>query len=138
MKFRTHTLAGIISAVAVCAAHAEIYKWVDKNGETVYSNTPPPGKQVDLVKPKFSKYISVPAAAKASPPAPATPPAPLTPEKQKELRTACAKTRALLAQIESTHRMRYVNDKKEDTYATPEEREARIKDANKKIKDYCK
>jgi len=36
---------------AVPAAPAQVYRWVDENGVTVYSTTPPPSGEVQRIKP---------------------------------------------------------------------------------------
>ena len=32
------------------SVHAKMYKWVDENGQTIYSESPPPGQQVETIK----------------------------------------------------------------------------------------
>ena len=46
---------------------ANVYKWVDKDGNTVYSSTPPPGEdaKAEVVKTPSSAHIDQEAAAKA-------------------------------------------------------------------------
>ena len=38
-------LSGLAALLASAAAHADIYRWTDKNGDVVYSNVPPPDEQ---------------------------------------------------------------------------------------------
>lgn len=53
-------------AIAIAApASAQLYKWVDKDGKTHYSDTPPPGQE--------SKSLSVGTGATTSAATPATP-----------------------------------------------------------------
>jgi hypothetical protein len=57
-------LAAGASALATAPAHAQTYRWVDKNGTVHYSDRPQPGaQQVDL--PKAQTYRSPPSASAA-------------------------------------------------------------------------
>jgi glutaredoxin len=42
-------------------AHAELYKWVDKDGKTIYSDTPPPSDIKDAKPKKFGDNVSGPS-----------------------------------------------------------------------------
>lgn len=139
------SVIGLLASLLIAMpAHAEIYKWVDKDGNTTYSTSPPPGQHADIVKPKVSRPAdTTPPTAKATDSKDQTPPkakdsAPPSPEKKKELRAACDKAHAVLTQLSASNRARFMNDKKEIVYATDAERLARMKEANQKIKDYCK
>jgi hypothetical protein len=64
-------ITGAILAFAAAAAaplHAQTYKWVDENGVTNYSNTPPPGNVATtrLVPARVSVVESDPALAEAA------------------------------------------------------------------------
>ncbi|MBI2801516.1 MAG: DUF4124 domain-containing protein [Gammaproteobacteria bacterium] len=138
-------VAGLLASLLIALpAHAEIYKWVDKDGNTTYSTSPPPGQHADIVKPKVSRPADATPRTPKATDGKKTPPKPkdsaplLTPEMQKELRAACDKAHTVLKQLSVSNRARYINDKKELVYATDAERQARIKEANQKIKDYCK
>ncbi|HEY4372941.1 MAG TPA: DUF4124 domain-containing protein [Burkholderiales bacterium] len=74
---------GVALALAGLAAHAEVYRWVDANGKTQFSDKPPPDqknvKQLDLknaaVSPAAKAAAEQRAAAdKARAQAPAAPP----------------------------------------------------------------
>jgi hypothetical protein len=39
------TLAPVLLCLAALAAHGQVYKWVDEQGRTHYSETPPPDKK---------------------------------------------------------------------------------------------
>ncbi len=45
-------LVGILAAFLVCTvpAHAEVYKWVDENGNVHFTDTPPPKQETEEVK----------------------------------------------------------------------------------------
>jgi hypothetical protein len=43
-------LALLLALMATATAQAEIYRWVDENGVTVYSEMPPPDGEADRVK----------------------------------------------------------------------------------------
>ena len=38
-------LSGLAALLAASVAHADIYRWTDRNGDVVYSNIPPPDEQ---------------------------------------------------------------------------------------------
>jgi hypothetical protein len=57
------TLAFVLLGLAVCAAHGQVYKWVDEQGRTHYSETPPPDK-----KGAAKKIDTGPSAAPAAVP----------------------------------------------------------------------
>lgn len=42
--------------------HAQIYKWVDANGKTQFSDNPPPGARSEIIKVKPSSGAAAPAA----------------------------------------------------------------------------
>lgn len=65
-------LAGGLALLGVTAdAAAEVYKWVDAEGRTHYSATPPPGTAAQPVE-----IRTAPPAPPSAPPAAGTPPAP--------------------------------------------------------------
>jgi hypothetical protein len=61
--FRILVLATLMAGVA----HAQMYKWVDENGRTQYTQTPPPpGKKAEVIQ----SQKKAPAAAETAPVAP--------------------------------------------------------------------
>lgn len=61
-------LLGALLVVAIPAADADTYRWIDKQGQVHYTDTPPPqGVPYDVIK--------APAHRAAPPPPPSTPPA---------------------------------------------------------------
>ena len=81
------SIVGLVLAVAMAAAGAQSYKWVDKDGKVRYSDIPPPGGvKFSAVKPPAS--TGTPAASPASDgakdAAKAAPKGPLTPVEQEQ------------------------------------------------------
>ena len=50
-------LALVIAIAAAAPASAEIYKWVDEDGNVQFSSTKPPGQAVDEVQVRYSKPV---------------------------------------------------------------------------------
>lgn len=77
-------LCGLVAA----AAHAQGYKWVDKNGHTQYGDIPPPGVKATPLGPpppqigSPARSAPAPAAAGKAGAAPATHKGPMTPAQQ--------------------------------------------------------
>ncbi|HTT07476.1 MAG TPA: DUF4124 domain-containing protein [Gammaproteobacteria bacterium] len=44
-------LTGLLALICVGQATAEMYKWVDENGQVQYSQSPPPGGKAETVEP---------------------------------------------------------------------------------------
>jgi hypothetical protein len=79
MDMKHLIFAAIAIAVATPVA-AQLYKWVDKDGKTHYSDTPPPGQE--------SKSLSVGSGATTPTPAPASSGAKSAVERDKEAEAA--------------------------------------------------
>lgn len=124
-------------------AAQKFYKWVDSEGVTHYTTTPPPGKKVDLVKTYNTR-------SKA--PTPSMKPKPSVADKAKEASEAeaadqepqykknpeyCATARDNLTTIDSNNRVRLKDKDGNLRYATHEEREKRRQEALKAIKINC-
>ncbi|MCU7960926.1 MAG: DUF4124 domain-containing protein [gamma proteobacterium symbiont of Bathyaustriella thionipta] len=45
-----YLLAATLIVLLPLSAHAKMYKWVDENGQTIYSQTPPAGQAVEIIK----------------------------------------------------------------------------------------
>ncbi len=39
---KSHCLLPLLVVLSIGSAYADVYRWIDKNGQTVYSDTPPP------------------------------------------------------------------------------------------------
>lgn len=51
----------VIAGLCAVSAHAELYKWVDKEGRTIYSDSPPPSDIKDVKSKKFGDNVSGPS-----------------------------------------------------------------------------
>lgn len=130
-------------------AQAAMYKWVDENGVTQYTQYPPPDRKVDVIAP---------------PPPPAEDPEgaqkklEATLQKQDEQRKAaataeeeeakaaaeteqrrarCQAARKNLEALTTGGRKRVIGPDGVATYPTEEDRQARIAEANKAIEESC-
>lgn len=148
MDKRAGMLCRMLIVTALCASSsvaAEIYRWKDKDGQTVFSQTPPPDAAHQVVKPKFGKESPAALEKLRAQSPPASKPAPAEDKKQKpqeptaEERAAnCAKARETRTQLETSRRLRIKDEKGELSYLTEEERQKRLIDADKSIQSWCK
>lgn len=140
-------VAGWLAAVGL--AQAAMYKWVDENGVTQYSQYPPPNRKTEVMVP---------------PPPPAEDPdgtqkkLEATLQKQDEQRKAaetaeqeqakardeteirtknCQIARSNLAKLTAGGRKRIVGPDGVATYLTDEDRETKIAEAKQQIEKYC-
>lgn len=152
-KFLPLFLIVTVALGASTAAQAEVYKWVDSEGVTHYSQQPPEaGTAKEIPVPR-------PAAAPAAEPQAASPTeAPIAKDRASELtdeirarRTeedrqqaeadlqraeACEKMRANLETLQTRARVR-VEEEGGSRVLTPEEQAQRIIDLEKQIQDNC-
>lgn len=141
-------LAALAFNLAVAPpALAEIYKWTDADGKTVYSEKPPPGGAATVVNPHAGKASpeaqerlrstieqsrqedEADQATEAETAA--------TDAKAKEKKHACEQARVVLEQLTRSTRMQYVDENNERAFLSEEQRQSRLRDANEKIKEYC-
>ena len=135
-------------ALALCstAMAGQIYKWQDAQGQVHFGSQPPEGVQASVV----SSYgaPSKPAPSKT----PATAPEPTASDASQEeidakvkrdvaaeevkLKQYCSDLRTNLAQLENNPRVR-VEENGETRRLSEEERQARISEAQKAIKENC-
>jgi len=54
MRLATLLIITAVSGLYLTSAHAQIYKWVDEHGKTVYSQLPPPGGSASRITPRPS------------------------------------------------------------------------------------
>lgn len=150
-KFLPLFLIVTIALGASTAAQAEVYKWVDSEGVTHYSQQPPEaGTAKEIPVPR-------PAAAPADEPQPATE-TPAAKDRASELTDeirarraeedrqqveadlqrakACEKMRANLETLQTRARVR-VEEDGGNRVLTPEEQAQRIIDLEKQIQDNC-
>jgi hypothetical protein len=149
-KLHVLGLLGLCSLLICQPLSAAIYKWVDSNGVTQFSSTPPPKGDYNKVKepPPPAKGTEDAAQrlqeknkafAKRREAAGKT----ASKEQEKARKAAeqarkCDKARANLNYFQTKARIRYT-DKKGNTVIMPEdERQKRIKDMQTNIKKLCK
>lgn len=144
-------LAGIIlcSLFLNSPAMARLYKWVDENGVTQYTQTPPPKGDFTDIKPPAKPAVD-PAQAKSAldkrlegfnkrrddlgkSKAEANKQA----AEKAEKTAKCKKARENLAFLQTHARIRSKDRDGKVTMLPEEQRQARIKQANDAIKGYC-
>lgn len=147
MTRMTGLLAALILGLLTVPAAAAMYKWVDEEGNTHYSQTPPPDRPAETI------------AAPKAPPAP--PQRETTAEEtadgegetgateesgpseaerrrvERENAARCREAREVLQRYETTARIR-VPDGDGFRYLSEEERQQHIRDARKIIQERCK
>ena len=130
------------------SAAAEMYKSVDEDGNVVFSQTPPRGKESEVIKPRYAKQ---PAGAVKSTPgstaetdgaggdAAGKTPKELTPEQLVIKKQNCTNAKEQLAQMQGprANRLQYVNENNERAFLTEDQRNSRISKAQKALKEYC-
>ena len=154
-------LCGLLAATA----HAQGYKWVDKNGHTQYGDTPPPGVNATPLGPPPPPISSTPSPAPTGDVkegAPAVKKGPLTPAEQelefrrriKEAQEAAAKAdkeqqqarekeenckhaQAALRTLESGERVMTVDQKGERYYISDQQRAAETARAQEQVRQWC-
>jgi len=151
-KTTQHALSGAaVMALAVVlfaphAAAAEVYRWKDENGNTVFSERrPPQAKDAAIVELKSGKAAGdaterlEKARAQFAPPKPESTPekAALTPEQRAKRADACAQARDALAILQGNNRPRYQADDGQLIVMDDALKAARIADAEQKIGEYC-
>ena len=135
---------GLILAVSLCAAPAmgAVYKWVDAQGVTHYSEVPPAAQE--------AKQLSVPSGQGSAADAPAgrkdgeapksaAAPQPAGPQDDESRRRKkyCDEARAELRSLEAPGRVFRVGDDGRKVLLSGEEREAEIAAASKLEKENC-
>lgn len=132
---------GLISAAAQAAER--VYKWVDENGVTHFSSTPPPegAERVKINRaPRPSPSTAEAAAAAAAPPgdlyADAVQPDNSAIEAE-NARRQCEKGRNMIAQIEPRPRVFRVDADGTRTYLLDEERMELLDEARSLVAEYC-
>ncbi len=142
----------LLVLVLICSPPlpAEVYRWVDENGATVYSQSPPPtGEQAEVVKPPPPPAIAPEEAQRkldeqrqfledrredraitkqkmAS-----------KKEEQRRQEQNCQAARNNLKQLEGNTRLRLQDADGQYQRYTEEERQAKMTEARKQIEQYC-
>ncbi|MBB5190496.1 hypothetical protein HNQ50_001218 [Silvimonas terrae] len=130
-----------LAVLCGCAAlaQAQIYKWKDANGNTQYSDTPPPPTaKAQVVNVKAVPVTTVAAPKGASAPAAAANNVASGPAKVSTLDpTACANAHKRLDFLQNTTRIRAINEKGEVEMMDADTKQADINTTQANIKKYC-
>ena len=128
-------------------ASAAAYKWVDQNGETHYSQMPPPDANVQVIKTPRSSSTPGTAqqpAATSKQPDTGKPAGDQTPQAKAKVEDAqiraenCATARRNLEMLQTKSRVNVKDQNGLYHRLTEEERQAQIKDAQQQIDEFCK
>ena len=144
----TVSMVILFSSSAVTAG--KIYKWTDAEGKVHYGSQKPAGAEVEKMKVDTSK-TGVDRGAKAlddlkqgvddeaqrikEEGIPPEPPVPSLPTK--EVKKRCQSARQDLATIQSRGQLRERDEKGNTRYVSDEEKQRRIKAAQKQVREYC-
>ncbi|GGP19210.1 DUF4124 domain-containing protein [Silvimonas iriomotensis] len=131
-----------LAVLCGCAAlaQAQIYKWKDANGNTQYSDTPPPPTaKAQVVNVKTTNLTSIPAQKAASGAASTVANAASAPTKASTLDvTACSNAHKRLEFLQNDAvRLRTINEKGEVEMMDTDKKQAEIKQTQANIKKYC-
>jgi len=140
MRMSRIGLAVLLTAYAACAA-AAIYKWVDRDGVTHYSETPPP-PEVQTKELAIPTAPSAPAAAEpataAAPGAPAAPSSEADKEKLAKSRAVqCAQVKDTLHALNSGGPLYTSNSAGDQVLLTQADREEALERWKKLEEKYC-
>lgn len=131
-------------------AQAAMYKWVDENGVTQYSQYPPQDRKVDVIAPPPPPAEDPEGAQKKlesllqkqdeqrKAAAGAEEEQTKTAEQAKQREQNCLNARSNLDKLSTGGRKRIIGPDGVASYLTDEDREARIAEAKKQIQEYCK
>ena len=155
--FNSPLFRGVVlltSIIVASAAHAEIYKWTDKDGGVHFSERPPAGSKYEVVNPHYRE--------------PQTPPESQQPsgeanggssndqksadqqklqqqqeqqrkaENEKILQQNCLTAKSRLEKLQSAARIKLKKPDGTVVQLTEEERQAQVDEAQAAIKEYCK
>lgn len=133
-----------ISLNTTFAVSAEVYKWIDQDGNTHYSDKKPHNTDSTSIKIKNSKNkqqaktekSAKPLDEKAARAAQAQQAEVMDEARQKEIKEKCATIRANLKIIAETSRIRVVEDGN-TRYLSPEEIAAKKSRHEQQIKEFC-
>ena len=142
-------LGAILFAVSL-SAHAALYKWVDADGVTQYTQTPPPSgrfQELHSAPPPASRSISEQQPAEASPeeqdaPAATAETPPQDDQSQVEQQAAreqnCHLARERLSQLENHARLRYKAADGSVRVMSEEEKQAKLTETRTMITESCR
>ena len=122
--------------LCVLPVHAKTYKWIDINGGTHYSQTPPDGTPSEEIE----SSVHIPKKSSATPPAPdSTQPSnasALDKANEKIRKENCITEKHNLMVLENNHHVRVNEDGKYRVLAQ-EERKARIDKLKQQLSELC-
>ncbi|WP_437883719.1 DUF4124 domain-containing protein [Pseudomonas sp. LRF_L74] len=137
-KILTGSFLLLLSSTAMAA---QVYKWVDAQGNTHFGSQPPEGQQASQVNintsqpkapaPVPKKEVEDPAQEVADQKA-----RDANAQQEIERKAFCDRSRETLAQLKATPRLR-IEDKGELRRLTEDERQQRIKEHTAAIKENC-
>lgn len=144
------SLIGAGFVLASTASHAEdatrIYKWVDKKGETHFSQLPPAQGEAQQINPDFATPATAPkelqpqdkAPATEQPKQPLAADAPITVVNKKEAEKACSAAQAQIKTLQDTKNQLMTQDADGKYRAlTPDEIASRVKQAQEVADKAC-
>ncbi|AOU98597.1 hypothetical protein BI364_12075 [Acidihalobacter yilgarnensis] len=143
MGFRTSiaSLAAALLFVTPFIAHAAIYKWVDGQGVTHYSQTPPSGQRYTQIDTPEGNGMQMPGPnppTATGSPAPKVPhAAPTKPTKIPHLKQNCALANQNIKTLEMPRRVRVVKPDGSVEWLDDAQRAQRLEQAKSFVKRFC-
>ena len=146
--FTKRLLLGTLLIAVSLSAHAAFYKWVDANGVTQYSQSPPASGHYQEMRSsppaaeanaeRQSTETSPPAQDPASDPAATTPPDHQQQAQQQAARAQnCQLAKQRLSQLENHPRIRYTAADGSIRVMSEEEKQTKLMETHKMIDDMC-
>ena len=154
MKSPTQFFIAVAILLATATVAAQVYKWVDKDGQVQFSDTPPPPGATKAEAKKIDTGTSVPAAS--------TTPVKTLPDRAKDFdkrqkaaaenakkadelqkreeiaEANCKAVRTTLRELESGRAIRRINDAGEFVVMSDEVREAELAKMRATVAESCK
>ncbi len=132
----------LLFSIFICyPAHAEVYKWTDKDGGLHYSETPPANSKYEIVSPRYSAPLIPPTAAPKKDQPNDTKVSDQDKQQQAEITNVrfqnCLTVQKNLEGYESAGRIRITSPDGIVQRLTEEERQAKIAEMQALIKKYC-
>ena len=146
--FTKRLLLGTLLIAVSLSAHAAFYKWVDANGVTQYSQSPPPSGHYQEMRssPPAAETEAEQQPTENSPPAqdPAADPAAATPpdhQQQRQQQAAraqnCQLAKQRLSQLENHPRIRYTAVDGSVRVMSEAEKQAKLMETRKMMDEMC-
>jgi len=146
--FTNRLLLGAMLLVASLSVHAAFYKWVDANGVTQYSQSPPPSGHYQVMRssPPPGDTNAVPSPVDTSPPTQNSATSPTTaapPDNQRQAgqqaarEQNCQLAKHRLTQLENHPRVRITAADGSVRVMSEEEKQAKLLETRKMVSDMC-